>query len=83
MSIFIQPIKKELLTVKILYYRPDFHHIIQEFTWQTEDLLPKMPRIQLFLKYWQDNIEAVISEVIIMENARSNWRRIDHEGILR
>lgn len=79
----IQSARKKLITVNILYFRPDFVHLLQEFTWQTEDLIPKLPRVHVFLKYWQENIEATISEVMIMEECiNKQWRKIDHEGML-
>ena len=75
--------EKKLITVNILYFRPDYNHILQDFTWQVEDLVPKLPRVHLFLKYWKENIEAVISEVSIMEeNRMREWRKLDHEGIM-
>ncbi len=55
--------KKELVTVNVLYYRPLYIHLLQSFTWQTEDIPPELPRIHTFLNYWKDNINAVIRSV--------------------
>jgi uncharacterized protein Usg len=51
--------------VGILYYRLDFPLLLQEFYWQTEDIVPDLPRVHRFLNYWRLNIEATIREVNI------------------
>lgn len=79
--IFIQPNERKLITVNVLYFRPDYCHILQDFTWQTEDITPNLPRIHTFLRYWKDHIEAVISQISIMESS-IGWRKIDMEGLL-
>ena len=57
--------KKSLVTVDILYWMPDYTNVLQKFVWQTSDIVPEYPRVHSFLNYWQENIEAVISEVRI------------------
>lgn len=56
-------IKKNVVTVDVLYYMPDFSDIVQEFIWQTDDITPELPRVHRFLRYWHKNIDAVIKEV--------------------
>ena len=56
------------MTLNVLYWMPDYTHILQEFLWQTADVSPEYPRVHRFLNYWHDNIEAVISEVNIADN---------------
>ena len=56
---------KVIATVEVLYWMPDYHNILQEFIWQTADIKPEFPRVHLFLNFWHDNIDAVISEVNI------------------
>lgn len=56
-------IKKNLVTVGVFYYVPDYSTIIQEFVWQTEDVVPELPRVHRFLNFWKDEIEAIIKEV--------------------
>ena len=56
-------IKKNVVTVDILYYMPDFNDIVQEFIWQTPDITPELPRVHKFLNHWHKNIDAVIKEV--------------------
>lgn len=42
---------------------PDYNSLLQEFVWQTLDIPPQFYRVHKFLKYWQTNIDATISEV--------------------
>ena len=67
-------IRKSIVTVDILYYMPDYSSILQEFIWQTEDIVPEIPRVHLFLNYWKNNIDATINRVFIMDNLNPNWR---------
>ena len=71
-------IRKRIVTVDILYYMPDHSSILQEFIWQTEDIVPEIPRVHMFLNYWKNNIEATINRVFIMDKFNPNWRAI-HE----
>ena len=34
---------------------------------QTDDLVPEMPRVHKFLNFWYENIDAVISEIKVMD----------------
>ena len=61
-------IRNTIVTLNVLYWMPDYNHILQEFIWQTADIRPEYPRVHRFLNYWHDNIEAVISEVNIADN---------------
>ena len=56
-------LKRNVVTVEILYYMPDYNDIVQEFIWQTDDIIPEIPRVHRFLNFWKDHIEAVIKEV--------------------
>ena len=68
--------KKRLVTVDILYWMPDYHHILQEFIWQTDDLVPEMPRVHKFLNFWHENIDAVISEVLLCDEHETSYRAV-------
>ena len=57
--------RKHIVLVRVTYFMPDYNHIVQDFWWQTEDYIPKLPRVYKFLNYWKDNIEAVIHTVDI------------------
>ena len=58
-------IKNTIVTVNVLYWMPDYQNILQQFIWQTDDVIPEYPRVHKFLNYWHDNIEAVIEEIEI------------------
>ena len=61
-------IRNTIVTLSVLYWMPDYKHILQEFIWQTGDVRPEYPRVHRFLNYWHDNIEAVISEIYIADS---------------
>lgn len=52
-----------LVSVNILYYMPDQRNLVNEFMWQTLDLIPKYPRIHQFLDFWKKEIDAIIKDV--------------------
>lgn len=53
----------QLVTLDILYEVPDRKWLLQQFVWQTLDVIPGLPRIERFLDYWHHNIEAAIREL--------------------
>jgi uncharacterized protein Usg len=61
-------IRNTIVTLSVLYWMPDYKHILQEFIWQTGDVRPEYPRVHRFLNYWHDNIESVISEIYIADS---------------
>ena len=67
-------IRNTIVTINVLYWMPDYTHILQEFIWQTSDVRPEYPRVHRFLNYWHDNIEAVISEVKIADNYETSYK---------
>ena len=67
-------IRNTIVTINVLYWMPDYTHILQEFIWQTADIRPEYPRVHKFLNYWHDNIEAVISEVNIADNYGTSYK---------
>ena len=58
-------IKNTIVTVNVFYWMPDYHNVLQQFIWQTDDVRPEYPRVHKFLNYWHDNIDAVIEEIEI------------------
>ena len=58
--------KKELITVQVYYWMPDYNNILQQFLWQTLDISPHFFRVHRFLNFWHKNIDAIIQEVIIV-----------------
>ena len=69
--------KWTVATVQVVYYIPDYVHIVNEFMWQTEDTLPEYPRISKFLDYWDKNIDGPIKEVYIYDQGTSRVRLVD------
>jgi uncharacterized protein Usg len=67
MVVILRP--KTLVLMNVRYYMPDYHNILQEFLWQTEDIVPDIPRVHKFLLYWKENIPATIKEVIVSAEA--------------
>ena len=62
--------RKILITLNVYYWLPDYENILQQFMWQTVDVKPKYPRVNKFLNYWHNNIDAIINEVQISESER-------------
>ena len=67
-------IRNTIVTLNVLYWMPDYTHILQEFIWQRADVRPEYPRVHRFLNYWHENIEAVISEVNIADNYETSYK---------
>ena len=55
-----------LVSVNVLYFLPDYSHIVNEFLWQTLDISPKFPRVHKFLDFWKKSIDAKIKKVTIV-----------------
>lgn len=64
--------RKEIVIVNVLYYRCDYKNLLQSFVWETEDVVPEIPRVHMFLNYWKNNIEAIIKEVIVSSSTTQN-----------
>ncbi len=65
-----------LVTVDILYWIPGYNNIVQEFLWQTCDLKPSYPRINKFLYFWKNEIDAIIKEVHLIDSSGIAWRNV-------
>ena len=46
---------------------PDYENILQQFICQTKDVVPDIPRVHKFLNYWNNNIDAIMSEVKVAD----------------
>jgi len=64
-----------LVMVNVLYVLPDSRYLINEFWWQTLDVAPKYPRVEVFLEFWRCEIEAEIKEVKIAQCCSIEPRR--------
>ena len=67
----------ELTTIHVYYWMTDYRHILNLFSFQDNDIPPEYPRMQRFVKYWEENIEARIKEIQIGSINQSNIRRVD------
>jgi len=56
---------------------PDYQHILNLFSFQDDDVPPEYPRMQRFVKYWEENLEAKIKEIQIGSVNQSDIRRVD------
>ena len=56
-------IENDLTTIKVIYYLPDYDHILQEFVFQQYDIVPEYPKLTKFIKFWQRSIEARIHSI--------------------
>jgi uncharacterized protein Usg len=54
-----------LVTIEIIYYMPDYTNLVNEFVWQTHDVVPDYPRSEKFIKHWHTSIDAVIKEAYL------------------
>lgn len=54
---------KQLVTLDILYHRPDHRWLLQHFLWQTLDNVPELPRVTQFLEFWRREIQAAIQSI--------------------
>lgn len=70
---------QENVSIQIYYYIPDHKYLINEFVWQTLDVVPELPRIHKFLNYWQENIDAVIKEILISHSFTTKWDHVIKE----
>ena len=75
--------RKSIVTVDILYWMPDYDNILQEFVWQTKDVVPEIPRVHKFLDYWHKNIDAVISEIKVADTVDNSYLRVKEIYTLR
>ena len=58
---------------------PDYTNLVNEFVWQTEDQVPKFPRITKFLDYWDKNIDGPIKEAYIYDQGHNELRVVDRK----
>lgn len=66
--------QKELVFVGIIYYRPDYPSLLNEFYWQFMDYVPDIPRVHQFLNFWKTNIKATIKDVQISVASNAEFK---------
>ena len=81
----LRPNSLVMTTAEILYFFPDYPHVLQTFIWQTLDQNPDYPRVRLFLKYWEHHIEGRLHSVIVASaalNLEPTYLVLDGEFLL-
>jgi len=43
--------RDKLVSIQVYYHMPDHVHLINEFVWQTEDIVPEFPRSVKFIRF--------------------------------
>jgi hypothetical protein len=52
--------------VSVLYWRPDFPHLLNRYDQQLKDEeVPNFPRLVHFLEHWRSTIDAVVNDVFV------------------
>jgi uncharacterized protein Usg len=64
----VSPLEKmlagyRLATAEILYYRPDYHKLLQSYIWQEFDLAPDFPVLNKFLRFWESELDGKLHSV--------------------
>jgi uncharacterized protein Usg len=54
-----------LTTAQILYRLPDHPSLLQTYVWQDNDLCPKFPVLNRFLKFWLETLEGPLHSVTV------------------
>lgn len=75
-----------LTTAQILYHRPDYPKLLQEFIWQDYDLAPKFPELKNFLGFWVREIEGKLHSVYVAHQkiiTPNDARFLDFEGTIQ
>lgn len=57
--------KYHLITAKILYHLPDHPDLLQEYIWQTLDILPEFPELRKFLDFWNKELDGKLHSVVV------------------
>lgn len=52
-----------LTTAEIIYYLPDYTHVLNSYIWQEYDLAPDHPKLFEFMEFWQNEIDGLVHSV--------------------
>ncbi len=55
--------ERRLTTAEILYHRPDHPELLQSYLWQDYDLVPDLPMLRKFLRFWERELEGKLHSV--------------------
>lgn len=67
MSVAVALLGWKRFTAKIIYFMPDHPHVVNPnwLLWQQDDRAPDFPRLNSYLRWWQDNIDGKINGVFV------------------
>jgi uncharacterized protein Usg len=65
-----------LTTAEILYCLPDYPEVLQTFIWQNLDLSPDFPQLQVFLRFWQANLDGQLFSVRVVQMENTGRSRL-------
>lgn len=70
---------KQLVTLNIIYYLPDYDSLLQEFIWSCDDWVPELVRTHQFLHHWKHHVDAVIKEILLGVNDKNfqSYKNVD------
>ena len=69
MSLELQLTGYRLTTAEIIYRRPDFPDLLQDFIWQDLDMAPEFPALRRFLDFWERNLDGALHSVRVASAA--------------
>ena len=84
MSLEVQLTGYRLTTAEIVYRRPDFPSLFQDYIWQDLDMAPDFPVLRRFLEFWEKNLDGPLHSVRVASKALiqpAEFRLID--GVMR
>lgn len=74
-----------LTTAQIFYHLPDHPALLQSYVWQNYDLAPDFPKMNDFLKFWQEKLDGPLHSVRYVHRrliSAGEWRAVKGEIIL-
>jgi uncharacterized protein Usg len=69
--------ERRLTTAAILYHLPDHPDLLQSYLWQDYDLVPDLPVLRKFLRFWERELDGKLHSVRIAysDNAKAPTAR--------
>lgn len=74
--------KSTPVLLQIYYWMPKHPLLLQEFIWGYEDKVPELTKTHKFLRYWKNNVNAVISEIFLQVSTGKQQKFIKVDDIL-
>ncbi len=68
----------KLVTADIAYRMPDYLSVLQTLIWQDFDLMPELPALRKYLRFWEENLDGPVHSVRIVSAEIIESPRIAH-----